>query len=132
MSPVKARHEDSTFQVPTRLPPQSGPFEQEPELDELELPPLEVVPPAPAPPLLLLLCVLEPPLEPAVELPALLDELDPPPELPALPLVLLAVPPLPPSPPLEVEPPQPMPAMIEARANALRSPMGVFFMFLAQ
>ena len=99
MSPDKARHDEVTFQVPTRLPPQEEPLGQLLVLVAPPLPPLAGEPPLP----------VLPPL-PVV-----------PPEPPPLPIV-------PPEPELELEPVQPLAAMIQTRAVTLASPSNPFRM----
>jgi hypothetical protein len=99
MSPDKLRHDVSTFQVPTRVPPHEVPLGQLGLVVEPPLPPLAV------PPLLL---------------PDVPPELDEPPALPPLPVV-------PPELGLELLPPQPA-TSIHARAATLARPTSPFRM----
>jgi hypothetical protein len=128
-SPVTFKHDDVTFQVPTKLPPQVAPLVQlvggvvPPPFPPLAgAPPLPVVPPLLTPP------------EPPPELPPLLV-VPPPPVPPAPPLAFpplagIAAPPFdePPLPESVLELPQPLIAIIKARAAAPRVPMSPFRM----
>jgi hypothetical protein len=109
MSPDKVRHDDFTSQAPTRSPPHEEPLGQLVGLVAPPLPPLAGEPPLPVlPPLL----VVPPELPPLLVVP---------PELPPLPVV-------PPEPESELEPRQPIAAVIQARAARLASPNSTFRM----